>query len=47
VAILASEPKQLTVVNIVGPVDLDALADLSGHFNIPKIEKQAQPKKQD
>jgi len=38
----------LTVVNIVGPVDLDALADLSGHFNIPKLEKpQAKPKKQD
>jgi hypothetical protein len=48
VAVIASEPKQLTVVNIVGAVDLDSLADLSGHFNIPKLEKQQpRPKKQD
>jgi hypothetical protein len=38
VAVVATEPKQFTVVNIVGPVDLDALAQLSGHFNIPKLE---------
>jgi len=38
VAIIAAEPKQLTVVNIVGPVDLDSLADLSGHFGLPKLE---------
>ena len=38
VAILAAEPKALTVVNIAGPVDLDSLADLGGHFGIPKVE---------
>jgi hypothetical protein len=38
VAILASEPKELTVVNIAGPVDLDSLADLGGHFGIPKVD---------
>jgi hypothetical protein len=38
VAILASEPKELTVVNIAGAVDLDSLADLGGHFGIPKVE---------
>jgi hypothetical protein len=37
-AILVSEPKELTVVNIVGPVDLDSLAELGGHFHIPKME---------
>lgn len=37
VAILAAEPKELTVVNIVGPVDLDSLADIGGHFGIPKV----------
>jgi hypothetical protein len=37
-AILASEPKELTVVNIAGPVDLDSLADLGGHFGIPKVD---------
>lgn len=38
VAIMAAEPKELTVVNIVGAVDLDSLADLSGHFGVPKLE---------
>ena len=49
VAIIASEPKQLTVVNIVGPVDLDSLAELSGHFGLPKLESTppAHSKKQD
>jgi hypothetical protein len=45
VAVIAAEPKELTVVNIVGPVDLDSLADLSGHFNIPKLETPAKSKK--
>jgi hypothetical protein len=39
VAILACEPKSLTVVNIAGAVDLDALAELGGHFGVPKLEK--------
>ena len=39
VAIIASEPKSLTVVNIAGSVDLEALADLGGHFGVPKLEK--------
>jgi uncharacterized protein DUF4252 len=38
VAILVTEPKQLTVVNIVGSIDLNALAQLGGHFGIPKVE---------
>ena len=40
VALLVAEPKELTVVNIVGPVDLDSLAELSGHFGLPKLEKK-------
>ncbi len=39
VAILACKPKSLTVVNIAGAVDLDALAELGGHFGVPKLEK--------
>jgi hypothetical protein len=39
VTILTAEPREFTVVNIVGPVDLDTLADLSGHFDIPKLKK--------
>ena len=38
VAILVSGPKELTIVNIVGPVDLDSLASLGGHLGIPKVE---------
>jgi hypothetical protein len=38
VAVIAAEAKQLTVVNIVGDVDLESLADLSGHFGLPKLE---------
>jgi len=37
-AILVSKPKELTVVNIVGSVDLNSLSDLGGHFGIPKVE---------
>lgn len=36
--ILAIEPKELTVVNIVGSIDLSQLSDLGGRFGIPKIE---------
>ena len=37
VAILASAPREFTVINIVGPIDLDQLAELGGHFDIPKL----------
>ena len=37
VAIIDAEPRQLTVVNIAGPVDLDMLAELSGHLGLPKL----------
>lgn len=48
IAILVAEPKELTVVNIVGPVDLDKLSALSGKFGIPdekKNKEKEQPKK--
>jgi uncharacterized protein DUF4252 len=38
VVILFSGRRELTVVNIVGPVDLEALASLSGHLGVPKLE---------
>lgn len=37
-AILAFGPKELGVVNIVGPVDLDKLSKLEGKFGIPDLE---------
>jgi Domain of unknown function (DUF4252) len=36
-AILAAEPKELTVVNIIGPIDLEKLSQLEGQFGIPKL----------
>jgi hypothetical protein len=37
-AVLHSDVKELTVVNIVGPVDLEKLAKLDGQFGIPDLE---------
>ena len=36
-AVLHSDLKELTVVNIVGPVDLDKLAALEGQFGVPEL----------
>lgn len=36
-AIIAADPRQLTIVNIVGPVDLARLARLQGQFGIPSV----------
>ena len=46
VAILVAEARELTVINIIGPIDLDQLAELSGHFDIPKLKipKEKKPK---
>lgn len=35
IVIIASEPKELTIVNIVGKVDLEKLRQLQGKFGIP------------
>ena len=37
-AVLSTDDKELTVVNIVGPVDLDKLVKLEGQFGIPELE---------
>jgi hypothetical protein len=36
-AVLASDPKEVTVVNLVGPVDLEKLSDLEGQFGVPVL----------
>lgn len=36
--IIAAEPKELALVNIVGPIDLDRLAQLSDRLGLPKLE---------
>lgn len=35
--IIATEPREFTIVNIEGPIDIDRLAELSGQFGIPEI----------
>jgi hypothetical protein len=37
IVVLATEPRRLTFVNIVGPIDLEQLASLGGEFGIPKL----------
>jgi hypothetical protein len=37
--IISAEPREFTVVNIVGPIDIDKLASLEGEFGIPKFSK--------
>lgn len=37
-AILVAEPEELTVVNIVGSIDVSRLSELDGEFGIPRIE---------
>jgi hypothetical protein len=41
VAILVAEPKELTVVNIVGSIDLSKLGALAGNFGIPNVGGQS------
>jgi hypothetical protein len=36
-AIITAEPKELTVVNIVGPIDLEKLGALEGKMGIPRM----------
>jgi hypothetical protein len=35
--VISAEPREITLVNIVGPVDLDKLASMEGQFGIPHI----------
>ena len=44
-AVLHTDLKQLTVVNIVGPVDLDKLAQLEGQFGVPELGVESQKPK--
>jgi hypothetical protein len=45
--VLSLEPKEFTVVNIVGPIDLEKLSKLEGQFGVPDlgIEKNKTKKK--
>lgn len=45
-AVVISELKSVVLVNVIGPIDIDLLTEMSGSLNIPKIdiEKQNQGK---
>ena len=50
IVILATEPKEFTVVEIIGAIDPSKLSSLTGKFGIPKMEigpatKKTAPKK--
>lgn len=37
-AVIVSDAKSVALVNVIGPIDIDMLAELGGHLNIPKID---------
>jgi hypothetical protein len=46
-AIIAAEPREFTIVNIVGSIDLEKLHKLEGQFGIPKLDlEKSQPEMQ-
>lgn len=38
IAVVAAQPRELTVVNVIGPIDVDRLSRLQGQFGIPSLE---------
>ena len=49
-AIICANPRELTIVNIVGKIDLDELSELGGNLGVPKIDLEKPkpaPKKDD
>jgi uncharacterized protein DUF4252 len=44
-AVLASEAKEITVVNIIGNINLEKLTQLEGQFGIPELGIEAKPKR--
>jgi hypothetical protein len=40
--VLVANPKELTIVNIVGTINPEDIRDLGGHFGIPKVDLKDQ-----
>lgn len=38
-AVVVSEPRSFTIVNIIGSIDIDKLAKIEGQFGIPKVSQ--------
>jgi hypothetical protein len=41
-AVIASEPRSFTIVNVVGNIDIDKLAKIEGQFGIPRVTESEQ-----
>jgi Domain of unknown function (DUF4252) len=39
-AVIASQAREFTIVNVIGNIDIDKLAQLKGQFGIPKISQE-------
>jgi hypothetical protein len=46
IVIIAAEARELTFVNLVGPIEVDQLADLGGEFGIPRLNPKTLAKAQ-
>jgi hypothetical protein len=46
-AVVSAEPKEFTVVNIVGPINLEKLTQLEGSFGVPYLNLPAAKTKSD
>jgi hypothetical protein len=38
VAVVLTEANSVALINVIGPIDIDLLAEMSGKMNIPRIE---------
>lgn len=47
VAVIVSDIKSIAVVNVIGPIDIDLLTELSGKLNIPRIDIERDKKEKD
>lgn len=45
--VITAEPRELTIVNLVGPVDVDKLSSLEGQFGIPHWSSGGKDKAKD
>jgi hypothetical protein len=44
VVVVSAEPRELTVVQIIGPIDPSMLSDLGGNLGIPRMHMGSKPK---
>lgn len=42
--VISAEPKELTIVNLVGFIDVDKLSSIEGNFGIPRVTERGRAK---